>query len=427
MAGDQVFIKCAWRLIPFIMVLRLVHVLDRANVAFAALTMNKDLGFSAAVYGFGAGVFFIGYFLFHVPVNVVLERVGARRSIFCIMAVWGAVSAGTAFAQGPASFYAFRFLLGAAEAGFFPGVILYLTYWFPRAYRARLIAIFMTMTPLSFIIGGPLSGLILGMDGAAGLHGWQWLFLLEGSPTIFLAVAVLRWLPDRPTHASWLTGSEKESIEARLAAEDSTEYRDLWRALRDPRVLALGLVLFGLTFGDFGLTLWLPQIVQAMGFSNLETGFVVAPLYVAAMGAMVLWGWSSDAKGERIWHVALPALLAATGFIVASVAQDNLIVLGAFIFALAGIFSTYSPLLVLPSSFLAGPAAAGGIALINAIGILGGFLGPYVIGVFKDQTGGYAASMAVLACALVLSAATVLALGRVMAPRQTTAGAEGRR
>jgi MFS transporter, ACS family, tartrate transporter len=415
---DQVFAKCAWRLIPFMVLLYLVNFLDRLNVGFAALTMNKDLGFSPAIFGFGAGVFFIGYLLFQVPANVILERVGARRWIFCITAIWGLISTSNAFARGPTSFYALRFFLGVAEAGLFPGMIFYLTLWFPQTYRARFNASFYLAIPLAGIIGGPLSGLILGMDGVGDLHGWQWLFLIEGTPALVLAFAVLKFLPDGPADASWLTGAEKKTIAARHAAEGSTEHRDLWRVLRDPRVLALGLVNFGIQCGLYGTTLWLPQIVQAMGFSNLATGFVVALPYVAAMAAMILWGRSSDARGERIWHVALPILLAAAGFAGASLAQTDPFVLVALTLSMVGIVSAYGPFWSLPSSFLGGSAAAGGIALVNTIASLGGFAGPSLIGLLKEQTGGYASAMAMLAMVFVVAALIVLALGRAMAPRK---------
>jgi ACS family tartrate transporter-like MFS transporter len=427
MTDDRVFAKCAWRLIPFMMLLYLVNYIDRVNVGFAALTMNRDLGLSPAVFGLGAGVLFFSYALFQVPANVILERVGARRSVFCIMAAWGVISAANAFVQGPVSFYALRFLLGVAEAGFAPGMIFYLTLWFPQAYRARFTAAFMTAIPLAGIIGGPFSGVILGMDGLAGLHGWQWLFLVEGLPACLLAVVALKLLPDGPAHASWLNGTEKNTIAARLADGALMEDRDLWRTLRDPRVFALGLVGFGVASALYGTTLWLPQIVQAMGFSNRATGFVVALPYVLGMGTMILGGRSSDARSERIWHVAIPALLAVAGFVLASLAQSDIIVFVALTLAMVSILAVYGPLFSLPSSFLSGTAAAGGIALFNAIDNLGGFFGPVIIGVLKEETGGYAASMAAIAVVLVLSAVIVLAFGRVMAPRAAivapTAGA----
>jgi ACS family tartrate transporter-like MFS transporter len=411
----QVFAKCAWRLIPFMGLLYLVSFIDRVNVGFAALTMNKDLGFSPTIFGFGAGLFSVSYALFQVPSNLILERVGPRRWVFCIMVAWGALSTANSLVRGPVSFYALRVFLGVAEAGFFPGMILYLTYWFPRAYRARFIALFMTAIPMSFIIGGPLSGTILALDGVSGLAGWQWLFLLEGLPACLLALAVLKFLPDGPTQASWLSTREKKTIVASLAVEPSAKHHDLWTALCEPRVLALGLVNFGILSGLYGVQLWLPQIVRAMGFSNLESGFVVALPFVVGMAAMIVWGRLSDARVERIWHLALPKLLAASGFAVASVTQNHLLVLVALTLVLAGVLAALGPMYSLLSSFLSGTAAAGGIALVVAMGTLGGFAGPTIIGVLKQASGGYAASMAALSGLLVLTAAIVLALGRTMA------------
>ena len=412
---SRVFAKCAWRLIPFMVLLYLVSFIDRANVGFAALTMNKDFAFSPAIFGFGAGLFSVGYALFQVPSNLILERVGPRRGVFCIMVAWGALSTANSLVQGPVSFYALRFFLGVAEAGFFPGMILYLTYWFPRAHRARFIALFMAAIPMSFIIGGPLSGAILGLDGVSDLAGWQWLFLLEGLPACLLALAVLKFLPDGPTQASWLSIGEKKTIIASLATEASAKHHQLWPALCEPRVLALGLVNFGILSGLYGVQLWLPQIVQAMGFSNLESGFVVALPFIVGMAAMIVWGRLSDARVERIWHLALPKLLAASGFAVASLTQNHLLVLVALTLVLAGLLAALAPMYSLLSSFLSGTAAAGGIALVVAIGTLGGFAGPTIIGVLKQTSGGYAASMAVLSGLLVLTAAIVGALGRTIA------------
>jgi ACS family tartrate transporter-like MFS transporter len=418
MSEHQIFAKCAWRLLPFMGVLLLVNYIDRTNVGFAALTMNKDLGFSPAVFGFGAGVFFIGYALFQVPANLILQRIGARRWMFFVLAAWGALSAANSSVQGPASFYALRFFLGVAEAGFFPGMILYMTYWFPHGYRARYTASFMAAVPVAFIVGGPISGLILGMDGVFDLAGWRWLFLVEGLPACLLAFAVLRRLPDGPASASWLTDDEQKTIAARLAGEDAAENHELWPALRDPRVLALGLVNLGIQCGLYGTTLWLPQIVQEMGFSNTANGFVVALCYVAGIPAMILVGRSSDARGERIWHVALPLLLAASGFAVASVTQNYLLVLVALTLVLAGLLAAFPPMYSLPSSFLSGTAAAGGIALVVAIGVMGGFLGPFIIGILNEESGGYGSSMAALALGMALSAVIALAVGRAMSLRK---------
>ena len=416
MNEHRVFVKCAWRLIPFMILLYVVNYIDRVNVGFAALTMNKDLGLSPSVFGLGAGIFFVGYALFQVPANVMLERMGARRWVFCILATWGSISAATALVQGATSFYLLRFLLGVAEAGFTPGMIFYLSIWFPRSYRARFTGGFFVAVPLAFIVGGPLSALILGMDGVAGLHGWQWLFLMEGIPVSLLAFVVLRVLPDGPAKAWFLTADERSMIAARLAAEDSpNEQRDLWPALRDPRVIALGLVYFGISSGAYGVQLWLPQIVQAMGYSNFATGFIVTIPFVAGIAGLILWGRSSDLRNERIWHVALPTLLAAGSFIFASIAPSNVLVLLALTLATVGIRSVQGPYWSLLSSFLSGPAAAGGIALASTIGTgLGGFLGPTVIGVLRQETGGYASGMVALAVGQIIATSIVLALGRAM-------------
>jgi MFS transporter, ACS family, tartrate transporter len=416
---DRVFVKCAWRLIPLMMLLYFANIMDRVNVGFAALTMNKDLGFSPQVYGFGAGAFFLGYALFQVPANAILERVGARRWIFCILLGWGALSASNALVGNATGFYAVRILLGLVEAGFFPGMILYLTYWFTKTYRARLIAMFMAAVPLANIVGAPLSSLILGLNGMLGLAGWQWLFLIEGAPAILLAFVVLRFLPDGPGQAPWLTENEKAVVAAGLAGDDTSEHRDFWLALRDPRVYALGVVYFGYSMSFYGVGLWLPQIVQGMGISNLATGFVIAPSYVAALIAMIVWGRSSDKSGERTWHVALPAILMAASLLTGSLAHSNLVIFLALSLVLVGSMALQGPFWVLPSTFLGGTAAAGGIALINTMGTAaGGFAGPFILGLLRTAAGGYALGMATLAIGPILTAGIVLALGRAAKSRR---------
>jgi len=417
MTDDQIFARCARRLIPFVALLYLVNYIDRVNVGFAALTMNKDLGLSPAVFGFGAGIFFLGYLVFQVPANLMLEKVGARRWVFLMLAIWGIISASNALMQGPLSYYAVRLLLGVAEAGFFPGMLLYMTYWFPHAWRGRFVGWFMAAIPMANIVGGPLSTTILGMDGLAGLHGWQWMFILEGLPATLLAFAALKLLPDRPAKASWLSADEKQRIATRLASEDCSEHREFWPALRDPRVIALGLVLLGNQCGLYGVQLWLPQIVQGMGFSNFATGFVVSLCFIAAMIAMILWGRRSDAKGERIWHVAIPLSLAAFGLALAAIAPSNFLVLLALALSLVGVLSYNGPFFSLPSTFLAGTAAAGGIGFVNTIGSLGRFLGPTAVGILKQQSGTYASAMAALAAAALMSALIVLIMGRRMGAR----------
>jgi ACS family tartrate transporter-like MFS transporter len=416
------FAKCARRIIPWMILLYLVNVLDRVNVSFAALTMNKDVGFSPLVYSFGAGILFIGYTIFQIPSNLILERIGVRRWISLILVVWGVLSSANAFIRDAYSFYAVRFLLGVAESGFYPAMLLYLTYWFPQAYRGRFTARFMVSVPLSFIIGGPISTSILKMDGILDLHGWQWLFLLEGVPAALLAFAVIRILPDGPRDAPWLSKEERETIVSQLAAGDSTaRYQDLWPALLDPRVPLLGLVTFGIIMGYYGIGLWLPQIVQAMGFSDFATGFVVASLFVVSMAVMIAWARSSDIKSERIWHIALPALLAAGAFIIASIAtiaNNNLLTLTALSLAAAGLFCMPGPFWSLASSFLRGTASAGGLAFINLVGGFGGFVGPNLVGLLKETTGGYAAGMAALAVGPLVGALIVLTLGRALTLKQ---------
>ena len=415
---DRVFAKCAKRLIPFMMLLYVTNYLDRVNVGFAALTMNQDLDFSAKVYGFAAGIFFLSYALFQIPATVLLERMGARRTVFAIMLAWGACSAATAFVQTPMAFYALRMLLGLAEAGFFPGIILYLTFWFPKAYRARFTAIFMLAIPMSSTLGGPLSGYILGLDGAGGLRGWQWLFLIEGLPACALAFAVLKFLPDGPATASFLSDAEKQVIAARLAGEKAPAPPNPWAGLVDPRVLLLGLAGTGIGAGIFGGQLWLPQIVKAMGYSNLVTGFISALPYIVAAPTMMLVGRSSDRSGERIWHTAIPLLVAVCGLVIAALSQSHYVAVGGLVMTMAGLMGTYGPYYTQSSSFLSGRSAPGAIALVNLMCTgLGGFIGPNVLGQLKDRTGGYQAGMFALAAGLVFSVFLLFVLSKVIAAR----------
>ena len=412
---DEVFAKVARRLIPLMVALYTVSFLDRVNVSFAALTMNQDLKFTPEIFGWGASIFFLGYFLFEVPSNVILTRVGARRWICRIMATWGVISAANAFVAGPTSFYVLRFLLGLAEAGFAPGMIFYLALWFPSSLRARYAASYFIAIPLTNVIGGPLSSLILQLDGVLGLHGWQLLFLIEALPALLLAVAVFFFLPDGPEDAHWLSTSERATIASVLAAErgqSGEQLHGLWGALADPRVVLLSAVYFAIVVGLYGITFWLPQIVQSMGYSTGATGFVVAVPYAAAAIAMIAWGRHSDRSGERVWHVALACLLGALGFALSAALESPALELVALGLVAVAVCSTLAPFWAMPPLFLGGTAAAGGIALINAVGNLGGFIGPYAVGWALQETGGYAGGMAILAASMAIGAALVLAMGR---------------
>jgi MFS transporter, ACS family, tartrate transporter len=409
--ADKAFGKAARRLVPFLGLLYFVNFLDRVNVGFAALQMNADLKLSPGAFGFGAGIFFLAYAVLEVPSNIVLERVGARRWMFRIMLSWGVLSALTALVWNATSFYALRFLLGAAEAGFFPGIIFYLACWFPAHLRARMVAGFMAAVPLAGIIGSPLSGLILRMHGMAGVAGWKWLFLIEGVPAIALAFAVLVWLPDGPKDARWLTADEREAVAARLAQEPPAVHHRLGPTLADPRVWLLSLAYFGIVLSLYGLSFWLPQIVHQMGFSSLQTGLVVAVPYVLAAAAMVLWGRRSDRRGERIAHFVRPALLAAAGFAAAACASGQGAIFAALTLATVGIYACFGPFWTVPAEYLRGPAAAGGIALINSIGNLGGFAGPWILGLVKQATGAYAAGLGLFA-AVAVAAALIMVLSR---------------
>jgi MFS transporter, ACS family, tartrate transporter len=424
MSDHQVFLKCAWRLLPLIMVAYIVNYLDRTNVGFAALTMNRDLGFSPSVYGLGAGIFFFSYSLFQVPANLVLSKVGARRWICFILVAWGAAATAGAIISDPFTFYAVRFLLGVAEAGFFPGMILYLTFWFPKAYLGRMTSLFMAAASVSLVLGGPVASMLLSLDGVGGLHGWQWLFIMEGLPACLLGVAVLRWLPSGPADAHWLNDEERKVVTGRIQKETGGKDVAVLRALRDPRVLLLGLAYSGIFFAIAGLNFWLPLVVQGMGFSNTLNGFIVALVYLADIPIMILWGRSSDRSGERTWHVVLATLFAAVSFGAASVAQNDWLLLLALTAAGIGVTAVLAPFYNLPALFLTGPAMAGGFALVSSFGtLIGGFAGLYLIGVIREATGGYAAVLATIAAILVASAAIVLALQR-SAPRQATLAAE---
>ncbi|HEX4972658.1 MAG TPA: MFS transporter [Steroidobacteraceae bacterium] len=409
--------KIAWRLIPFMGLLYFVAFLDRVNIGFAALTMNADLGLTRSMYGLASGIFFLGYVLFEVPSNLIMERVGARLWIARIMLSWGLLSAGTAFVTSPNQLYTLRFLLGIAEAGFFPGMILYLTYWFPAAWRARILSAFMIAIPVSSAIGSPVSTAILSLQ-AYGLQGWQWMFLLEGAPAVLCGFAVLVFLRDGPRKAAWLTSEEKEWLEGELARErgGALPSHSVVAALREPRVWFLGLVYFGMLVGMYGYGFWLPQIVKGFGeLSNLQVGFVSAIPYAAAALTMFLWSRHSDRTGERTWHIALPAFVGALGLAAsAHFGNSPALALAALSLSAIGVYAALPVFWTLPTSLLAGSAAAAGIALVNSIGNTGGFFGPLLVGYVTDATGGYGAALWTLAAMVTFAGVLVLSL----APRK---------
>ena len=413
--GRATLAKVGWRLLPFLLLLYIVAWLDRVNIGFAALQMNADLGFSATVYGFGAGVFFIGYALFEVPSNLILVRVGARVWIARIMITWGVVSVAMMFVSGPTSFYVLRFLLGVAEAGFLPGIIYYLGSWYPAKDRARAVSWFMVAIPVSTVIGAPLSGVILELDGWHGLEGWQWLFLLEGIPAVVLGFVVLGYLTDSPERAKWLDPAQRRWLTERIASEQQTAHArhgvGLKAAFVHPTVWLLALILFACQTGSYGLTLWIPQIVRGLsGFSDLTVSMISALPYVAAAIGMIAIGTSSDRTGERFMHIAIPCAVGGLGFIASAYFTSPLPGMIALTIAAVGDLGTRGPFWALPTRFLTGTAAAAGIALINTMASLGGFVGPYAVGLVRDLTGGFAGGLVFLAVLLLLAAAATVSL-----------------
>ncbi len=406
--------KVTKRIVPFLMLCYFVAYLDRVNVGFAALTMNKALGISATAFGFGAGIFFFSYFLFEVPSNLALERFGARKWIARIMMSWGILSGMMALIGGETGFYVVRVLLGIAEAGFFPGIIFYLTLWFPGVYRARIVGWFMAAIPLSSVLGGPVSGWILGLDGASGLAGWQWLFILEAAPAIVLSVVVWFYLTDRPADAKWLEPEERAWLDRRLAAEikqkEDVHGLSVLQALFNPRILALSLVYFGAVATNYGTGFWLPQIVKGFGLSNLQTGFVAAAPYVVGTIGMVWWGRRSDAKMERKGHAAIAFAIAAIGIAGSTMVDAPLLKMIALSFGAFGVFAVLPVFWTFPTAFLSGAAAAAGIAAINSLGNLAGFFGPFIMGWLKDVTGNFSAGLLAIAACAVMGLVIVLIL-----------------
>jgi len=405
-AERRIFAKIGWRLMPLLVLSYIFNYLDRNNVGFAGLTMNEAIGLSATQFGFGASVFFGGYCLLEIPSNVALYRVGARVWLSRIMISWGVASAATALAVGPTSFYALRLLLGAAEAGFFPGVAFYLATWFPAHYRTRMISWFMVAIPVSSVIGGPISGWLLGLDGFWGLAGWQWMFLIEGLPVVILGLCVLWLLADRPEDASWLSEEERRFVRERLLAEQRPrEVRRFALAIRDVRVLLLALVQFGFLVGSYGIGIFLPLILKEGGLTNLEVGLVSSGCYVVAVVGMVLWARHVEKGGSKTLHLALSCATSACGFLGAIIFADNFWVSVLWIaVAVTGVNGARAIFWTIPPRFLTGLAAAGGLAFINSIGTAGGFVGPNVMGWLSDRTGSSSAGLMALSGFLVVAA-----------------------
>jgi ACS family tartrate transporter-like MFS transporter len=417
--------KVAWRLLPLIVVIYFVAYVDRTNVGFAAISMNQDLGFTTYVYGWGAGIFFLGYALFEIPSNVMLHRIGARVWIARIMLTWGIVSGCMALVVGATSFLTLRFLLGVAEAGFFPGVLLYFTYWFPKTYRARVISALFLAVPGSNAVAAAVSGLLLQLDGVLGLAGWQWMFLLESVPAVLLAPVVLVTLTDRPADAQWLRPDERVWLVERMTAEGQAlqgqqAERPLLNVLADRRVLALSMIYLTIVTATYGITFFLPLIVKAHGLSNVNTGLTAAVPYVVGTIGMVLWAQSSDHWQERRWHFVVACGLAAIGLISAGRASSLTAAIAAMSVAAVGLYGSKPAFWPLPSTFLTGVGAAAGIAMVNSIGNLGGFVGPYIVGWLNDRTGRYDAALYFLAGCAMASALIALATVR---PRHHTAPA----
>jgi ACS family tartrate transporter-like MFS transporter len=416
--------KVTLRLIPFLFALYIVAWLDRVNVGFAALQMNSDLGFSSVAFGFGSGVFFLGYCLFEVPSNLLLHRVGARRWIARIMVSWGAISMAMMFVRTTPTFYVLRFLLGAAEAGFFPGMIYYLSLWYPEAQRARAIAAFMTAVPVSGVIGGPLSGALLGLNGAFGLAGWQWLFLVEGLPAILLGLIVLVYLTDRPEVAHWLTPSEQNWLVSKLTTEraacTAVHPIDTLAALTDPTVWQLGIIFLLAAIGFYGYSFWAPLVIRSLtGSSDLGVGVILGAISAVAIASMVLNSAYSDRTDERLLHVAVPLLITGAGFFGCALLSEPRLAVLSLALVPIGHCSAYGPFWSMPTRFLTGAPAAAGIALVVTIANVGGFLGPTLIGAMKDRFNTHGPAFMLLAACAVVAAVLALRLRRVAVLRNS--------
>ncbi len=413
-AADALYRKIAFRILPILFFGYIIAYIDRVNVSFAKLQMLSDLKFTESIYGLGAGVFFLGYFVFEVPSNIILHKVGARVWICRVLITWGIISGCNALVRTPAEFYTMRLLLGIAEAGFFPGMILYLTYWFPSHRRAKMVAILMTGNPLSGIIGGPVSGAIMRFfDGAHGITGWQWLFILEAIPAIILGVIVLFVFDDRVTHATWLTPEEKSSVAAEIDAEAAAKTNTtILSVFLNPRIWLMSVIYFGIMMGSYAIGFWLPTIIRATGVTDpFQIGIRTVVPYSFALISMILTGRHADQTRERRWHLVIPCIVAAVGFILCTQGAHSatLAAIGMNL-AVVGVVTSVPTFWALPTSFLGGAAAAAGIALVNCTGNLGGFFSPLIIGSLKTHTGTLNSGLILVAVCMLASATLILTL-----------------
>jgi ACS family tartrate transporter-like MFS transporter len=403
--------KNTWRLVPLLVFALVFNYIDRTSVGFAALTMNQDLGLTATQFGWGAGLLFVGYCGFEVPSSLIQYRVGARRWLGRIMVTWGLAAAATAFAAGPSSFYVIRFILGIAEAGFFPGAMFFLSCWFPAEHRTRVLGWLGLSVPVSSVIGAPLSGILLQMQGVAGLRGWQWMFILEGLPVCLVGIATLFLLADHPQQASWLTQPEKDELTAMLSEERrEREHTQFWAAIKDRRVLILAGITFAFTLGAYGISIWLPLILKGHGLSNVAIGFVAAIPYVATTIVMIGWMAVISRRGGKIWSLVAACALGAIGLGLSVLSGSLVTSMAAITIAVVGAVCARTIFWTIPVRFLTGPAAAGGLAFINSIGALGGFVGPFMVGWLKDVTGSFAAGLLGMTVVLSISVALSLSL-----------------
>jgi ACS family tartrate transporter-like MFS transporter len=400
------------RLLPFAVLTYFFCYLDRINVGFAALTMNKDLGLNPELYGFAAGAFFWGYFLFEVPSNIIMEKIGARIWIARIMITWGLLSGATAWCTGPYSFITVRFLLGVAEAGFFPGIVLFFTYWFPDRHRARIVAGFTLALPVAVALGAPMSTGLMELNGVWGLAGWKWMYLAEAVPTVLLGIAVFFYVTDRPAQARWLTDEERTWLCATIETErrqvEAHRKISLWRSFWDPKVVMLAINYLGIVTPSLGMLLFMPQIIKQLGLTNMQVGWATMIPYICGAISMVTMGWLSDRLGDRRWTLFCTCLLSATGLAIAGLGVGTWWVIVGVSIAAAGFYGTKGPFWSMPPMFLTGTAIAAAIAWINSIGNLGGSIGPYIVGNLRVATGSFAAGLFALAGFAVVSAVVSL-------------------